>query len=147
MSRSGGDYRRGLHWEWIYWPLFIPQRLGTTSNYSATANLHNSQITTAPAKTFPACCVFTGRFLTPASNSGDSSASGLRSSLHSLPCRTQFSDRSGSSLITFRHGPHRKHSSIFACLLRALLRTDRCPPSHRLAAVTCLPLPRNGSTR
>jgi hypothetical protein len=27
-------------------------RLGTTSNYSATANLHNSQITTAPAKPF-----------------------------------------------------------------------------------------------
>jgi hypothetical protein len=29
-------------------------RLGTTSNYSATANLHNSQITTAPAKIFQA---------------------------------------------------------------------------------------------
>jgi hypothetical protein len=29
-------------------------RLGTTSNYSATAN-HNSQITIAPAKSFPAC--------------------------------------------------------------------------------------------
>jgi hypothetical protein len=27
--------------------------LGTTSNYSATANLHKSQITTAPAKLLP----------------------------------------------------------------------------------------------
>jgi hypothetical protein len=32
--------------EWIYWPLRM------TSNYSATANLQNSQITTAPAKPF-----------------------------------------------------------------------------------------------
>jgi hypothetical protein len=29
-------------------------RLGTTRNYNSTANLHNSQITTAPAKPFPA---------------------------------------------------------------------------------------------
>jgi hypothetical protein len=42
-------------------------RLGTTSNYSATANLHNSQITSAPAKPFPACCVFTSRSLVTAS--------------------------------------------------------------------------------
>jgi hypothetical protein len=31
--------------------LYSPSR--TTSNYSATANLHNLQITTAPAKSFP----------------------------------------------------------------------------------------------
>jgi hypothetical protein len=47
-------------------------RLGTTSNYSATANLHNLQIR---AKHFPACWLFTSRFLVTASNSGDSSAS------------------------------------------------------------------------
>jgi hypothetical protein len=35
--------------EWIYWPL-TPNRLRTTSNY--TANLHNSQITAAPAILF-----------------------------------------------------------------------------------------------
>jgi hypothetical protein len=35
----------------IYWPLTHTQ-LETTSNYGATANLHNSQITTAPAKPF-----------------------------------------------------------------------------------------------
>jgi hypothetical protein len=50
-------------------------QLGKTSNYSTTANLHISQITTAPAKHFPACCVFTSRSLAVASSSGDSSAS------------------------------------------------------------------------
>jgi hypothetical protein len=50
-------------------------RLGTTSNYSATANLRNSQFNIPPAKLFPACCVFTSRSLATASNSGDSSAS------------------------------------------------------------------------
>jgi hypothetical protein len=50
-------------------------RLGTTSNYSVTTNIYNSQSTTAPAKPFPACCVFTIRSLAMASNSGDSSAS------------------------------------------------------------------------
>jgi hypothetical protein len=49
-------------------------RLGSTSTYSTTAKLHNSQITTAPAKNFRPCCVFIC-FLATASNSGDSSAS------------------------------------------------------------------------
>jgi hypothetical protein len=57
-------------------------RLGTSSNYSAKANLHNSQITTAAAKHFPACYVFTRRSLITASNSGDSSASASKSSLN-----------------------------------------------------------------
>jgi hypothetical protein len=58
-----------------------------TCNYSAIANLHNLQINTAHAKFFPACCVFTSRSLVTASNSGDSSASVLKSSLNggSLP--------------------------------------------------------------
>jgi hypothetical protein len=47
---------------------------GNTSNYSAIANPHNSQITTAPSKSFTACCVFTSRSLATASKSGDSSA-------------------------------------------------------------------------
>jgi hypothetical protein len=50
-------------------------RLGTTSSYSATANLYSSQITKATAKSFPACCVFISRSPATASNSGDSSAS------------------------------------------------------------------------
>jgi hypothetical protein len=32
--------------------------LGSTSNYSVITNLHNSQIITATAKPFPACCVY-----------------------------------------------------------------------------------------
>jgi hypothetical protein len=49
--------------------------LGTTSNYSTTTNLQNSQITTVPSKPFPVCYVFTSRSHRTASNSGDSSAS------------------------------------------------------------------------
>jgi hypothetical protein len=49
-------------------------RLETTRNYSATAYLHNLQIITAPAKSFPACCVFTSHSQAMAFNSGDSSA-------------------------------------------------------------------------
>jgi hypothetical protein len=38
-------------------------------------NLNTTQITTAPAKHFPACCVFISRSLSAVSNSEDSSAS------------------------------------------------------------------------
>jgi hypothetical protein len=41
-------------------------RLGISGNYSAIAKLHNSQITTANAKSFPACRVFTIRSLVTA---------------------------------------------------------------------------------
>jgi hypothetical protein len=54
---------------------YLYTRLVSTSNYNATTDLYNSQITTAPAKPFPACYVFTSRFQATASNSGDSSAS------------------------------------------------------------------------
>jgi hypothetical protein len=53
----------------------LTTRLGTTSNYSAIANLRSSQITTAAAKSFPVYCVFTSPSLATASNSGGSSAS------------------------------------------------------------------------
>jgi hypothetical protein len=52
-------------------------RLVSKSNYGAMADLHNSQITTATAKRFPACCVFTSLYLATASNSRDSSISRL----------------------------------------------------------------------
>jgi hypothetical protein len=55
--------------ESIYWPL------GTTSNYSATANLHSLEITTANTTSSPACSVFNSRFLATASNRRDSSDS------------------------------------------------------------------------
>jgi hypothetical protein len=60
-------------------------QFGTISNYSATADLYNSQIITQLSKSFPACCVLTSRSLV--SNSGDSWASALKSSLKggSLP--------------------------------------------------------------
>jgi hypothetical protein len=51
------------------------KRLISTSNYSATADLHNSQVITALAKPFPARCVFTSHSLAMTSNNGDSSAS------------------------------------------------------------------------
>jgi hypothetical protein len=47
------DYRRGLAWWMDLLTTYI--WLGTTNNYSATANLYNSRITTAPAKPSPAC--------------------------------------------------------------------------------------------
>jgi hypothetical protein len=63
----------------MYWILDLLTNLytplGTISNYSATANLHNSQITTALAKHFPACYVLTRRSLATASNREDFSAS------------------------------------------------------------------------
>jgi hypothetical protein len=65
--------RRRLDWILdLLTTLYTP--LGTTGNYSAIANLHNSQFTTAPAKSLPACCVLTNRSLATVSNSGDSSA-------------------------------------------------------------------------
>jgi hypothetical protein len=60
-------------------------RLGTTSNYSAITNLHNSQITTEPVKPFPVCYVFTSLFLATASNNVDSSASRAHAILSCLP--------------------------------------------------------------
>jgi hypothetical protein len=57
--------------EWIYWPLYT--RLGTTSNYSAIADIHTLQITAAHAKP-QSCIVFPSRCLVSALNNGDSSA-------------------------------------------------------------------------
>jgi hypothetical protein len=108
------DYRWGLDW-WI--DLLTTYAHGTTSNYSAIANLHTSQITTASAKYFPACCVFTSLSLATASNSGDSSASHAQvlssqpSVRNSILCLTELCPL----LITSQHGPHTEHrSSIVA---------------------------------
>jgi hypothetical protein len=54
--------------DWIYW--HFNTRLVTTRNYSAIPDFHNFQITTAPAKHFPACCVFISRSLTTDFNKG-----------------------------------------------------------------------------
>jgi hypothetical protein len=80
-------------------------RLGNTSYWSATTNLHNSQITSLN-KPFPACCVFTSRSLASATNSDDSSVSVLTP----LPAGWYYSQVNWSVLvITTRHGPHRNH--------------------------------------
>jgi hypothetical protein len=63
------------------WKLDLLTPLTTTSNYNATADLHTLQITTAPAKPFPAFCALTSRSLATTSNSGDSSASRVQNPL------------------------------------------------------------------
>jgi hypothetical protein len=70
-----GDYRRGLDW-WIdlLTTCTHDSEIHCTCNYSATANLHNSQITTAPAKSSPYCYVFTRLSLATTSSSENSSA-------------------------------------------------------------------------
>jgi hypothetical protein len=95
---------------------------GTASNYRAIANHHTLQTTTAHAKSFQACCIFTSRSLVTASNSGDSSASALKSCLnggslptdpfpHRLPYRTNLV-APVFFLITPRHDPLRQHCSF-----------------------------------
>jgi hypothetical protein len=54
------DYRGYGLVNWFTDHLYTPLR--TTSNNRVTTNLHNSQITIAPAKPFPACCAFTSCF-------------------------------------------------------------------------------------
>jgi hypothetical protein len=56
--------------------------LAITLNYSAIVNFQTLQITTAHAKSFPACSVFTRRFLVTAYNNGYSPASVLKSSVN-----------------------------------------------------------------
>jgi hypothetical protein len=75
LSRiSRCDYRRVIDWKIGFIDhLYAP--LGTTGNYSAIADLDTLEITTALPKPFPACCVFTNRSLTMASNNKYSSAS------------------------------------------------------------------------
>jgi hypothetical protein len=72
------NYRRGFG--------FIDHfntRLVTTFHYSAIANLHTLQITTARATSFESA--FTSRFPVTDLNNGDSSTAQTKSSLHRLP--------------------------------------------------------------
>jgi hypothetical protein len=68
------DYRWGFGLD-IGFIDHLYTRVGTANNYSTITNLHNSQITTAPTKSFPACCVFISHSLLTVPMSGDSSAS------------------------------------------------------------------------
>jgi hypothetical protein len=103
------DYRRGFRLD-VGFIDHLCTHFGTTSNYSAIANLHTSQITIAHAKSFPACCVFSSRSLVTASSSGVSSAFALTSLLNggSLPPVRNWLGCC-SCLITPRHCPRRQH--------------------------------------
>jgi hypothetical protein len=118
--------------EWIHWPL-------VTSNYSATANLHNSQITTATAKHFPGFCVFTSRSLATASNSGNSSASRAQVllsqtshttlTINSLDRPSCLQDN--SSARTMQKPPISNSNSFVACVFVAagMCLQNSCPRS------------------
>jgi hypothetical protein len=135
-------------------------QLGTTLNYSATANLNDSQITTAPAKAFPACCIFTSRSLTTASSSGDSSVLRAQVLLSQPPVQnsTQLTElwrhffsasllQSSTGLdapvlffISPRRGPRREHpisnsKSIVACVF---VSAGTCLPSRCSETAVCL---------
>jgi hypothetical protein len=86
----------------------------TTLNYSAIADLHNLQITTAHAKSLPFCSVFTSRSLVTAFNTGDFSASALMSLLNLLftDSLTTLSTLAPIVLLITAHGPRRKHRSL-----------------------------------
>jgi hypothetical protein len=83
MPRYDGIYCHVFEWPQAVFRLEIRfigllyTRLVSTFNYSAIGDLHISQITTAHAKSFPACSVSTSRFPVTASNSGDPAASAL----------------------------------------------------------------------
>jgi hypothetical protein len=99
--------------EWIYL-LHLPHRLGTTSNYSATDNIHNSQMTTAPAKCFPACCIFSSRSWQWLLTVEIPQLPALGSFHHRLPYWIACSSGTRQTLlIIFRHEAHRKQLSIF----------------------------------
>jgi hypothetical protein len=98
-------------------------RLGTTCNYSATANLHTLQNTVANTKSSPTCSVFNSRSLATASNNGDSSASRSQILLSQrlLQSSTPNPQRTGFVFfITPLRGPHRKHRPfIVTCVFVA----------------------------
>jgi hypothetical protein len=102
LSRSMSDSRRGVGLD-IGFIGHFNTRLVITLNYSAIANFHTLQITTAHAKSFPACSAFTRRFLVTASDSGYSPASVLKSSMNgdSLPtvCSSKSKSKSKPELL------------------------------------------------
>jgi hypothetical protein len=84
------DSRRGFGLDIGFFGHFNTQ-LVILINYSSISNFHTSKLTPAHDKPFPACSVFSSRFLVTAFNSGCSSASVFKSSLN------------GGSLLTARY--------------------------------------------
>jgi hypothetical protein len=120
--------------DWIYWPLIYTTR--NTSNYSAVANLHMSQIIRAPAKYFSAC-VFTVEILQLPALKSPLNVGSLPNAffLHRLPCRTDLIARI-TFLVTPWDGPCRKHH--FQQYLYLFMRIWCC------GKVFTVPLPRIG---
>jgi hypothetical protein len=124
---------------------YLYARLGNISNYSATAHLHNSQITTAPAKPLPAFGILTSRSLATASNSGDSSVSRAQvlSSKPPVQNSTELITRTVLA-INSRHGPHRKHRSsivVFVSVAAGTCLRNRCPETGCVTPFITNPLP------
>jgi hypothetical protein len=127
-QNAGAWLQTGFIVEWLYWPF-----IHTTQNYnySATANLHTLQITTAPAQPFPACCVFNSHSLATASNSGDSSTS-CGQVLSSQPSLKNSSGLIAPTVmvITSQNEPHRKQCSSIVAFVSTAAGTcllSRCP--------------------
>jgi hypothetical protein len=98
-------------------------RLGTTSNYSATANLHTLQITAEHIKPSTTCGVFTSRSLATASNSEDPSASALEPLVSG-----EYPANELSTQICPSAEPHRKHSS--SAVEYVFVAAGTCLPSR-----------------
>jgi hypothetical protein len=147
------DYRRGLDW-WIGFIDHLYTPVATTSNYSALANLHTLQITTAPAKPFSSLLsssavsckrlVIQWRFFSfprsrrycpaniPQLNSRAISCEPPLQTSTELPTLNSQLTTELVNLIAFkitpRCGPHRKHtSSIVACVF---VFAGTCLPSR-----------------
>jgi hypothetical protein len=134
--------------------------LGTTSNYSATANIHISLIPTAPAERFPACCVLTSRSLATASNSGDSSASRAQFLLSQPPLQNSCEYLQVNYSAISSHSPLRSSTALPTLLSvipwAGLGSSSYSPGADPTASTTSNnfsivlgvftdPLPRNGS--
>jgi hypothetical protein len=91
---------------------------------SATANLHNSQITTAPAKPFPAC-VFTSRSLATALTVVIIKLHALKFSLYRLLYRT---DLVAPIVLKITPGTDHVKTQLFHC----------CSPTVALLRICCL---------
>jgi hypothetical protein len=135
-------YRQGFRFD-IGFIDHLNTRLISTSNYCATTNLHNLQITTAPAKPFPACSFFTSRFLATALTVEILQLHTLKSCLHKLLYRSDWV-ASMVFLITSPHEQRRKPSFqqyLYCCM--SIRAVGTCLPSLFLNWVWYICLPRS----
>jgi hypothetical protein len=116
----------------------LKTRLRNTNNYRATSNLHNSRITIALAKPFPACCVLISHSLATASNNGDSSALRAQFLSSQIPVQNstdfvfclQYLITGLVEILRFKELRIRCRGNMFT---EPLPRNGRCLQGHRLA--------------